>query len=157
VNVQSGCSEIGFDPTLDLARQKASSSERIRIPAAQRSCIMESRGNRKNRVVMMTLVRAMVVLGVLALIAYGTYAVISGTTKRRTPVADAGPRWVAAHYAVNEMTRIVVRRLNPGNGDVLDEHMVVEIPDSDSDFDAKFLEAMAEARARAALFESESD
>jgi hypothetical protein len=106
---------------------------------------------------MMTLVRAMVVLGVLALIAYGTYAVISGTTKRRTPVADAGPRWVAAHYAVNEMTRIVVRRLNPGNGDVLDEHMVVEIPDSDSDFDAKFLEAMAEARARAALFESESD
>ena len=44
-----------------------------------------------------------------------------------------------------------------GSVDVLDEHVVVEIPDGDSDFDTKFLEAMAEARARAALFESESD
>ena len=42
-------------------------------------------------------------------------------------------------------------------GDVLDEHVMVEIPDGHSDFDAKFIEAMAKARARAALFELESD
>jgi hypothetical protein len=106
---------------------------------------------------MMVLVRALVVLGVLALIAYVTHAIISGTAKQRINVALADPRWVATHYAVNDATRVVVRRVRPGNDDVLDEHMVVEIRDSDSDFDTKFLEAMAEARDRAALFESESD
>jgi hypothetical protein len=106
---------------------------------------------------MMTFVRALVVLGVLVLIAYAAYAMISGTTKRRIQVARAGPRWVATHYAVNDATRIVVRRVSPGNDDVLDEHIVMEIRDGDSDFDTRFLQAMAEARARAALFESESD
>ena len=64
---------------------------------------------------------------------------------------------MATHYAVHDATRVVVRNMRLGSDDVLDEHVVVEIPDSDSDFDTKFLEAMAEARARAALFESESD
>jgi hypothetical protein len=40
---------------------------------------------------------------------------------------------------------------------VLDEHFIAEISDGDPDFDVKFLEAMAQARARVALFESESD
>ncbi|HMG30120.1 MAG TPA: hypothetical protein VK585_08385 [Jiangellaceae bacterium] len=105
----------------------------------------------------MVLVRALVVLGVLAVIACATYAVISGTTYRRVSVAAASARWVATHYAVRDATRVVVRKMRLGSDDVLDEHVVVEIPDSDSDFDTKFLEAMAEARARAALFESESD
>ncbi len=105
----------------------------------------------------MVLVRALVVLGVLAVIAYATYAVISGTTYRRVSVAPASARWVATHYAVHDATRVVVRKMRLGSDDVLDEHVVVEIPDGDSDFDTKFLEAMAEARARAALFESESD
>ena len=105
----------------------------------------------------MVLVRALVVLGVLAVIAYATYAMISGTAKRRIDVAPAGSRWVATHYAVNGATRVVVRKVRLGNDDVLDEHLVLEIADSDSDFDTKFIEAMAEARARAALFESESD
>ena len=64
---------------------------------------------------------------------------------------------MATHYAVNGVTRVVVRKVRLGNDDVLDEHLVVEIADGDSDFDTKFIEAMAEARARAALFESESD
>lgn len=106
---------------------------------------------------MMALVRALVGLGVLAVIVYLTYAMISGTAKRRADVAPAGPRWVATHYAVSNATRVVVRRVSSGNDNVLDEHVVAEIPDSDSEFDTKFLEAMAEARARAALFESESD
>jgi hypothetical protein len=106
---------------------------------------------------MMTFIRALVVLGVLALVAYAAYAMISGTTRRPIQPATAGSRWVATHYAVDDATRVVVRRVSPGGDDVLDEHIVSEIRDGDSDFDAKFLEAMAEARARAALFDSESD
>lgn len=146
-----------FDSTLDLARRNASSSESVGIPPAPRSCIMESAGSCKDRVVMMALIRALVVLGVLAVIAYATYAMMRGTTKRRIHAAPAGQRWLATHYAVNDATRIVVRKVSAGNGDVLDEHVVVEIPNGDSDFDSRFLEAMAEARSRAALFESESD
>ncbi len=103
------------------------------------------------------LIRVLVVLGVLAVITYATYAVISGTTNRRVGVAPASPRWVVTHYAVHDATRVVVRKMRLGSDDVLDEHVVAEIPDSDSDFDIRFLEAMAEARSRAALFESESD
>jgi hypothetical protein len=55
------------------------------------------------------------------------------------------------------VTRVGVRKVRAEVGAVLDEQIIVEIPDSDSDFDAKFIEAMAQARARAALFESESD
>lgn len=106
---------------------------------------------------MMALARALLVLGVLSMVAYVTYAVISGTTKRPTRTASAGQRWVAAHYAVHDATRVVVRKVSLDNDDVLDEHTVDEIPDSDADFDTRFLDAMAEARARAALFESESD
>jgi hypothetical protein len=38
---------------------------------------------------------------------------------------------------------------------VLDEHLVAVVADDDPSYDAKFLEAMAEARQRVALFESE--
>ena len=61
------------------------------------------------------------------------------------------------HYSARNVTRVVVRRVRAEVGAVLDEQIIVEIPDSDSDFDAKFIEAMAQARARAALFDSESD
>jgi hypothetical protein len=61
------------------------------------------------------------------------------------------------HYSAGNVTRVVVRRVRTEVGAVLDEQIIVEIPDSDSDFDAKFIEAMAQAVARAALFESESD
>jgi hypothetical protein len=108
-------------------------------------------------VVMMALVEALVVLSIVAVIAYATYIVISGGGQRRSAVARAGARWEATHYAVRDATRVVVRKIVPGTGEVLDEHMIAEIPDSDSDYDTRFLEAMAEARARVALFESESD
>ena len=72
-------------------------------------------------------------------------------------MTNARTRGVAAHHAVNDVTRIVVRKVRVDDDVVLDEHVVAEIPDSDPDFDDKFLEAMAEARARAALFDSEPD
>jgi hypothetical protein len=105
---------------------------------------------------MTAIVEALVVLGVVALVTYVVYSVVSGPDRgRRT--TGVTTRWVATHYAVNHATHVVVRKVNPGTDDVLDEHTIAEIADSDPDFDGKFLQAMAEARARAALFESESD
>jgi hypothetical protein len=104
---------------------------------------------------MMAWVEALVVLGVVVIVGYTVYALIRGRPQRT--LADAGGRWVATHYAVNNATRVVVRKVGQDTGDVLDEHVIVEIHDGDPDFDAKFLEGMAQARARAALFELESD
>jgi hypothetical protein len=118
---------------------------------------LESKESPADQVVMMALIRALVVMGIFAVIAYATYALVSGTERRRDQVARAGSRWVATHYAVNGATRIAVRNVRPGTDDVLDEHVIAEIMDSDPNFDTRFLEAMAEARDRAALFESEPD
>jgi hypothetical protein len=105
----------------------------------------------------MVLIEALVILGVVAIIAYATYAMISSTGERRRTQLETRSHWTATHYGVGNSTRVVVRRLRLGTDEVLDEHVVAEIGNEDAGFDARFLEAMAQARARAALFESESD
>jgi hypothetical protein len=52
---------------------------------------------------------------------------------------------------------VVVRKVVPESGVVVDEHLVEVIRDDAPDFDARFLEAMARARARAALLQSEEE
>ena len=106
---------------------------------------------------MMTVVEALVVLCVVTVIVYTTYAMISGRDQRQNSVARSGARWEGAHFAMKDSTWVVVRKTVVGTGEVLDEHVVAVIPDTDADYDTRFLEAMAQARARAALFESESD
>jgi hypothetical protein len=106
----------------------------------------------------MALLEALTVITVVATIVYlMTFAIIRHTGQPDATATDTGAHWVAAHYTAQNQTRVVVRKVRPDTGDVLDEHVVIEIPNADSDFDVKFLEAMAQARARAALFESESD
>ena len=105
---------------------------------------------------MLALVEALVVLAIVLITASVAYALIRAGGKPQV-AADSTARWVAMHYSAGNVTRVVVRRVRAEVGAVLDEQIIVEIPDSDSDFDAKFIEAMAQARARAALFESESD
>ncbi|HEX2362485.1 MAG TPA: hypothetical protein VHI11_10470 [Jiangellaceae bacterium] len=106
---------------------------------------------------MMALLEALAVLGVVVVVACVTYALVRGAGQPQRTLGEAPPRWVATHYTVNTATRVVVRRVGSASGDVLDEHFIAEISDGDPDFDVKFLEAMAQARARVALFESESD
>ncbi|HEY9378282.1 MAG TPA: hypothetical protein VIQ02_14455 [Jiangellaceae bacterium] len=106
---------------------------------------------------MMAWVEALVVVCVVVIVGYLIYALIRGTGGPQGAVVETGSQWLATHYTVQNATRVVVRRVGPSGPDVLDEHVVTEIPNGDSDFDKKFLEAMAQARARAALFESESD
>lgn len=105
---------------------------------------------------MMALVEAVIAVCLLILIGYAIFAWTGSTTPRRTDGAPDVQRWTATHYAAGATTRVVVRKLGLGD-DVLDEYLVAEIPNSDPRFDSKFLDAMAEARERAALFESESE
>ena len=104
---------------------------------------------------MLALLEGLVALSVMVLIVYAAFALNSG--QRRSELARASARWEATHYAVGSATRVVVRKVVPATGRVLDEHLVTVINDQDADYDAKFLEAMAQARARAALFRSETD
>ena len=71
----------------------------------------------------------------------------------REPVASG--RWRAAHYDVGASTRVVVQKLSATGVNLLDEHVVAELPRDAPDFDERFLEAMATARQRQSLFEAE--
>ena len=55
------------------------------------------------------------------------------------------------------MTHVQVRREVVTTGQVLEVREVATVPDDDPDYDAKFLEAVALARARAELFTLEED
>ena len=105
----------------------------------------------------MAWLETLVVLAVIVLVGSAAYTVIRGAGKPRQSAIGTNSRWVATHYAVSGATRVVVRRVRPEVRGGLDEHIIMQIPDSDSDFESKYLEAMAQARARAALFELESE
>jgi hypothetical protein len=94
-------------------------------------------------------------LGLVALVVYGSIAAVASRQKRGSQLTVAGAHWEAAHFAADHTTRVVVRKVVPATGVVLDEHLVAVVADDDPSYDAKFLEAMAEARQRVALFESE--
>jgi pyridoxamine 5'-phosphate oxidase family protein len=107
---------------------------------------------------MMALVEALIVIGVVTIIvSLLASAIIRHTAQPQTTSIDASSGWVATHYTLKDVTRVVVRKIGRDTGEVLDEHVLEEIANADPDFDARFLHAMEQARYRAALFESESD
>jgi pyridoxamine 5'-phosphate oxidase family protein len=101
------------------------------------------------------LFETLVVLVAAVAVVYATYALVMGADQRRRSSGQTRGRWEAGHFAVKDFTHVVVRKTVPGDGRVLDEHVIAVIPDGAADYETKFLEAMAQARARAALFESE--
>ena len=64
-------------------------------------------------------------------------------------------RWRTTHYDVDGHTKVVVHKVTPAGTHVLDEHVIAEIPVSDPDYDELFMTAMATARQRQAIFESQ--
>jgi hypothetical protein len=107
---------------------------------------------------MMALVEALLVIGVVTIIVYlMASAIIRRTGQSHTTSVDVSSRWTATHYTLNDATRVVVRKIGQETGEVIDEHVLAEIANTAPDFDARFLQAMEQARYRAALFESESD
>ncbi len=78
-------------------------------------------------------------------------------SSRRPAPVERGGHWETHHHDVKGVTRIVVRKVSPNGTNILDEHEVATIPVDAEDYDTRFLTAMATARERAALFESEQD
>jgi pyridoxamine 5'-phosphate oxidase family protein len=86
---------------------------------------------------------------VLAL-AYLAYRGISALGGRRAAMVGlpVGGRWQTHHYAYAGHTVVSVARLTAA-GEVVEEHVVTRIPDSDPDWSRKFLAAREEAEERA--------
>lgn len=103
----------------------------------------------------MVLLEAVFVIGLAGLLLYGTLRLLTRPQDRRLPAAREG-HWITAHYDVDRTTRVVVQKVSPTGVDVLDEHLVTTLRIDDPEYDARFLAAMATARERRALFESEA-
>jgi hypothetical protein len=76
-------------------------------------------------------------------------------TRRDEPRAVEPARWRVAHVSRQGVTHVLVRREVASTGQVLDEREVATVNDDDPDYDAKFMEATATARARAEVFNDE--
>jgi hypothetical protein len=107
----------------------------------------------------MVLLEAAAVVAVVGLVVYWLIVALSAASSRPDgrPRAARGGAWTVAHYERRGVTRVVVQRLARGTDDVLDEHVVAEIPAEAPDYDERFLAAMSAARERRALFESEDE
>ena len=105
------------------------------------------------------LLEATVVVVVMGVVVY--WMIVLLTTARvaseQRPRAVRAGTWTVAHYEAGGTTRVVVQRVSTRADDVLDEHVVAEIPVEDPGYDQKFLAAMSAARERRALFESEDE
>ena len=100
----------------------------------------------------MAMLEGLLIVGVIGVL---LYAVIRSLESRPADPALAAGAWRVAHYDVDGHTRVVVHKVGPGGARVLDEHVIAEIPVNDPEFDELFMTAMATARQRKAVFETE--
>lgn len=102
----------------------------------------------------MVMLEAIALVGLVAVLAYVAIAFLT-TRLRSGPAATQAGRWRVVHYDKDRRTRVVLQRVSTDGGRVLDEHLVEAIDVADPAYDERFLTAMATARQRLALFESE--
>ena len=102
------------------------------------------------------LLDAVIVLGVVSVCLYLVFRAVMVDQEAGPRILSSSSRgkWETTHYDRHGVTRVAVRKMSLG-GQLLDEHVVAEIPIGDTDYDERFLTAMATARERKALFESE--
>lgn len=111
--------------------------------------------SRDNGVVAM--VEGLLVAGVVGVLLYlAIRALLSGPGRSESshPALAAG-RWRTAHYDVDGHTKVVVQKVSAAGTHVLDEHVIAEIAVGNPDYDEVFMTAMATARQRQAIFETE--
>jgi hypothetical protein len=122
-------------------------------------------------VVLAELLLVVLVLGLLAAVAWGGLVAYRALTAERTgtPALPARQRaelaaaieraqWVPAHDEVDGLTRVLVRRAYiglDGRPAVLDERVLETFPAQDPAWEARFTEAMARARFRCAYLNAE--
>ena len=101
------------------------------------------------------MLEGLLVVGVIGVLLYlAIRALLSSQGQELHPALTAG-RWRTAHYDVDGHTKVVVQRVSPTGTQVLDEHVIAKISVSDPDYDELFMTAMATARQRKAIFETE--
>ncbi|GLW67499.1 hypothetical protein Arub01_57420 [Actinomadura rubrobrunea] len=101
--------------------------------------------------------RLLLILAALALFAVIGWLLWYGVTGGRSRTA-APARWETHTESGGGVTVVVVRRVS-GSGDRITElgrQVVAEIPDGVPDWEARYHEAMAQARSRVAALEIES-
>jgi hypothetical protein len=103
----------------------------------------------------MVLLEATVVLGIVGVIIFVVISMLMRGLDQPRALPGADGRWQVTHYADNDRTHVVVRKVLADGATVVDEHLVATVAEDDPDYDMKVLEAMAQARQRLALFESE--
>jgi hypothetical protein len=81
-------------------------------------------------------------------------ALLGSQGQEPQPALNAG-HWRTTHYDVDGLTKVVVQKVTAAGTQVLDEHVIAEIPVSDPDYEALFMTAMGTARQRQAIFETE--
>jgi hypothetical protein len=104
-------------------------------------------------------VLALLLVVLVVLIGGGVLAgarAIASAPRRHAAVAAPGV-WRTNHYDAKGVTRVVVQKVSPQGTNILNEHLVSTIRLDDPDYDSTFLAAMATARERRAVFESEDD
>ena len=101
------------------------------------------------------MLEGLLVVGVIGMLLYLAIRALLGSKGQEPhPALNAGHRRTA-HYDVDGHTKVVVQKVTPAGTHVLDEHVIAEIPVSDPDYDELFMTAMATARQRKAIFETE--
>ena len=101
------------------------------------------------------MLEGLLVVGTIGVLLYlAIRALLSSQGSQPHPALTAG-HWRTAHYDVDGHTKVVVQKVTPAGTQVLDEHVIAEIAVSDSDYDELFMTAMATARQRQAIFETE--
>ena len=101
------------------------------------------------------ILEGLLVVGVVGVLLYlAIRGLLSSQGPELHPALNAG-HWRTAHYDVDGHTKVVVQKVTPAATHVLDEHVIAEIPAGDPDYDELFMTAMATARQRQAIFETE--
>jgi hypothetical protein len=122
-------------------------------------------------VVLAELLLVVLVLGLLAAVAWGGWVAFRALSAERagTPALPARQRaelaaaiaraqWVPGHDEVDGVTRVLVRRAYvglDGHPAVLDERVLETFPAQDPAWEARFTEAMSRARFRCAYLNAE--
>jgi hypothetical protein len=100
-----------------------------------------------------------VTLLVIALIVYLVIVALRGPSRAEHTKAIRSAAWQTATEMKDGTTIVLVKQVAEVRGETIElaRQVVAEIPDKAPDWDARYHEAMAEARSRASALQIESD
>jgi hypothetical protein len=100
------------------------------------------------------MLEGLLVVGIIGVLLYLAIRALLSQGQEPHRALNAG-HWRTTHYDVDGHTKVMVQKVTPAGTHVLDEHVIAEIPVNDPNYDELFMTAMATARQRKAIFETE--